>query len=98
MENTQQIETVTISAEDYERLLKLEKKDRKKRKRIKDGDLFICIKTVRMISGQIAYRKHFTYGSEEKKCITDDQGFKAHEISLKLMKKHFIRINNTMDR
>jgi hypothetical protein len=42
--------------------------------KIKKGDKFICIKTVKMEDdGQKAYRKGFLYSSELDSNITDDQ-------------------------
>lgn len=48
--------------------------------KIKKGDKFLCIKTVRMnsVTGEVAYRQGEVYESEYDGCITDLQGTKYH--------------------
>lgn len=46
--------------------------------KIKKGDTFICVKTVEMDNGEIAYNIGKFYTSEQDKCITDNQGDVGH--------------------
>ncbi len=61
---------------------------------IEKGDLFVCIKTVKMIhSGEKVYRKGFTYVSEVEGCITNHSGEKHHHWdACKVFKQSFIYI------
>jgi len=65
-------------------------------KEIKKGDLFVCIKTVKMneLNKPIRYRKGFVYKSEEKECITNDNHETDHSWTKygKDTKKYFLRI------
>jgi hypothetical protein len=67
--------------------------------KIKKGDAFCCIKTVRMdddIDGEVAYKKGFIYVSEVEDCITDEDNETFHRWRGygKATKEHFLRIKN----
>ena len=72
--------------------------------KIKKGDVFICIKTVKMDDGEIAYSKGAVYTSEQDNCITDNQGDTEHRWEGEYTSKYFkplgesILKNDNLDR
>lgn len=46
--------------------------------KIRKGDRFVCVKSVVMEDGEIAYNEGFVYTSERDGCITDAKGIKDH--------------------
>lgn len=64
-------------------------------KKIKVGDTFICIKTVKMnLDKSIVYRKGIVYNSEIDRCITNDNKDKSHRWGRysESTKEHFLKI------
>lgn len=45
---------------------------------IEKGDEFLCVKTFKMDTGEIAYKKGEVYISNEKGCLTDIQLYVHH--------------------
>ena len=62
-------------------------------KPIKEGDNFLCIKSVIMDTGEETYTKGRYYTSEIDDCITDNEGCKEHIWSTN-SEKYFILAND----
>ena len=73
--------------------------------KIKKGDVFTCIKNVKMDDGEIVYYKGLNYSSDQDDCITNDKGDKDHwwgdcdiYAYFKIVKKENIDKNTCTDR
>ena len=62
--------------------------------KIKKGDMFLCIKKVKMsITKDITYKKGYIYRSEIDCCITNEKLDKNHYWARSIeTKKHFVKI------
>ena len=62
--------------------------------KIKKGDLFLCVKKVKMLdTKEITYKKGYIYRSEIDCCITNEKLNASHYWTLcSKPKKHFVKI------
>lgn len=61
---------------------------------IKEGDLFECIEDVIMTSGTKLYSKGKIYVSHNDGYLTNDKGYRRHELTGEFAKKHFKKVGN----
>ena len=64
-------------------------------KSIKEGDSFLCIKTVIMDTGEEAYTKGKYYISEIDGCITDNEGCRGHSW-IANYEKYFVPVDDVV--